>query len=65
MIYLRGQSIRNNSPRFDIPFDRQTLADFLCVERSALSAEIGKLCKKGLIAARKNHFELLKADERF
>lgn len=65
MIYLRGQSIRNNSPRFDIPFDRQALADFLCVERSALSAEIGKLCKKGLIAARKNHFELLKADERF
>ena len=59
MTYLRGQSIRNNSLKFEIPFDRQALADFLCVERSALSAEIGKLCRKGTIAVRKNHFELL------
>lgn len=60
LTYLHGQSIRNNSLKFEIPFDRQALADFLCVERSALSAEIGKLCKRGVISARKNHFELLK-----
>lgn len=60
MAYLHGQSIRNNSLKFDIPFDRQALADFLCVERSALSAEIGKLCEEGIIAVRKNHFEILK-----
>ena len=60
MTYLHGQSIRNNSLSFDIPFDRQALADFLCVERSALSAEIGKLCDEGVIAVRKNHFEILK-----
>ena len=59
MTYLRGQSIRNNSLKFEISFDRQALADFLCVERSALSAEIGKLCRKGVIAVRKNSFELL------
>ena len=33
----------------DIPFDRQQLADYLCVERSALSAEISRLSKLGLI----------------
>jgi CRP-like cAMP-binding protein len=60
MTYLHGQSIRNNSLKFEIPFDRQALADFLCVERSALSAEIGRLCKEGVISVRKNHFELLK-----
>ena len=46
--------------KFEIPFDRQALADFLCVDRSALSAEIGRLCKEGVISVRKNHFELLK-----
>ena len=60
MTYLHGQSIRNNSLKFDIPFDRQALADFLCVERSALSAEISKMCKDGVINAHKNHFEILK-----
>ena len=42
----------------DIPFDRQQLADYLCVERSALSAEISRLSKLGLITSRKNHFAL-------
>ena len=43
---------------FDIPFDRQQLADYLCVERSALSAEISRLSKLGLITSRKSHFAL-------
>ena len=43
---------------FDIPFDRQQLADFLCVERSALSAEISRSSKLGLITSRKSHFIL-------
>jgi len=43
---------------FDIPFDRQQLADFLCVERSALSAEISRLSKLGLITSRKNNFTM-------
>ena len=42
----------------DIPFDRQQLADYLCVERSALSAEISRLSKLGLITSRKSHFAL-------
>ena len=43
----------------DIPFDRQQLADFLCVKRAAMSAELSKLQKEGLLATKRNHFELL------
>ena len=59
MKYLIEESVRRGSKEFDIPFDRQALADYLCVERSALSAEIGKLVKKGLLESRKSHFKLL------
>ena len=43
----------------DIPFDRQQLADFLCVERAAMSVELSKLQKEGLLVTKRNHFELL------
>lgn len=44
---------------FEIPFDRQELADYLEVDRSGLSAEISKLKKDGLIENNKNYFRLL------
>ena len=47
---------------FDIPYDRQELADYLEVERSGLSLEISKMRNEGLIENRKNHFELLNID---
>lgn len=50
----------NASREFDIPLDRQGLADYLCVERSALSYEISRLCRAGVISSRKSHFALLK-----
>lgn len=56
--YLSAQSIKQNSLSFDIPFDRQQLADFLCVERAAMSVEISKLQKEGLLKTNRNHFEL-------
>lgn len=56
--YLSSESIRQASLSFDIPFDRQQLADFLCVERAAMSVEISKLSKEGLLKTHKNHFEL-------
>lgn len=56
--YLTQKSIENNSKTFNIPHDRQGLADYLCVERSAMSAEITKLQKEGLIKTRKNYFEI-------
>lgn len=43
----------------DIPFDHQQLADFLCVERAAMSAELSKLQKEGLLVTKRNHFQLL------
>ena len=45
---------------FDIPFNRQQLADYLSVDRSALSAELGKMQKEGLLRVKKNLFEIMK-----
>ena len=59
MTYLTLQAKKADSNSFDIPFDRQELADYLEVERSGLSAEISKMKKEGLIDNQKNHFELL------
>ena len=59
MAFLMDQAKINQSGRFTIPYDRQELADYLGVERSAMSAEIGKLCKEGVISCRKSCFELL------
>lgn len=57
--YLSAQSKRAGSTRFDIPFDRQQLADYLSVDRSALSSCLGALKRDGIIDFQKNHFTLL------
>ena len=62
MAYLSLQAKRVGSTRFEIPFDRQELADYLEVDRSGLSAEIGKLKKEGIIKNRKNHFVIMAQD---
>ena len=59
MAYLTGQAKLRGSNSFTIPYDRQALADYLGVERSAMSAEIGKLRKDGIIRSDKNRFTLL------
>ena len=59
MTYLMLQAKKAESNSFEIPFDRQELADYLDVDRSGLSAEISKLRKEGIINNQKNHFELL------
>lgn len=56
--YLSAESIRQRSLSFDIPYDRQKLADFLCVDRAAMSVELSKLQKEGLLKTHRNHFEL-------
>ena len=60
MSFLDDQAKLHHSPEFDIPFDRQALADYLGVERSAMSAEISKLVKEGYIKTKRSHFILLK-----
>ena len=57
--YLSAESIRHSSLSFDIPFDRQQLADYLCIDRAAMSTEISKLQKEGFIKTHRNHFEVL------
>lgn len=57
--YLSTQSRQVGSSSFDIPFNRQQLADYLSVERSALSSCLSKMQKDGVIRFRKSHFELL------
>ena len=58
--YLNAVSLQQHSAAFDIPFDRQQLADYLNVERTALSKELGKMRAEGLIRCRRNHFEILR-----
>ena len=58
LAYLSYESERAGSKEFDIPFDRQQLADYLGVDRSALSAELSRMQKAGLITTRRSHFTL-------
>ena len=57
--YLAIEAQKAGRHGFDIPFDRQELADYLEVDRSGWSAEIGKLKKEGILDSHKNHFVLL------
>ena len=57
--YLSDEAKRSKSSSFSIPFNRQQLADFLSVDRSAMSNELCKMRNEGLIAFNKNHFTLL------
>lgn len=57
--YLSEQAKKSQSSYFEIPFNRQQLADFLSVDRSAMSSELGKLRDEGLLTFEKNHFRLL------
>lgn len=56
--YLSAQAVCNGSHIFSIPFNRQQLADYLNVDRSALSNELSKMQKEGLLKVDRNHFEL-------
>ena len=59
MTYLHITAKEQGSSSFTIPYDRQELADYLEVDRSGLSAEIGKLRREGILTAEKNRFTLL------
>ena len=59
--YLAAEAVKNRSNQFEIPFNRQELADYLCVDRSALSRELGAMQAEGLLKYEKNRFELTRA----
>lgn len=56
--YLSEESLKHKCPTFDIPFNRQQLADYLCVDRSAMSNELSKLKEEGILTFEKNRFRL-------
>ena len=58
MSYFSAEAQRLGKYEFDIPFSRQQLADYLAVERSGLSLELGKMRDEGLLDFHKNHFVL-------
>lgn len=59
MTYLSLQSSFFQSREFDIPFNRQEMADYLCLNRSKLSYELSQMQKDGLIRYKRNHFEVI------
>ncbi len=56
--YLSQEAARQHSADICIPFNRQQLADYLAVDRSAMSNELGKMRDEGLLTFRKNRFSL-------
>lgn len=59
MTYFNMQVITKKSNKFQIPFDREALADFLNVNRSSMSRELSKMQEEGIIKFNKNKFEIL------
>ena len=57
--YLSEEAKKQNSSDFTIPFNRQQLADFLSVDRSAMSNELCKMRDEGMLEFNKNQFKLL------
>ena len=58
MFYLSEEALRQESSSFTLPFNRQQLADFLSVDQSAMSAELSRMKKDGLIDYYKDKFIL-------
>lgn len=61
--YLSEQSMKEGCASFSIPFNRQQLADFLSVDRSAMSNELCKMRDEGMIEFHRNHFVLHEKEE--
>lgn len=56
--YLSYEAAKQGGYEFDIPFNRQQLADYLNVDRSALSNELSKMTKEGLLVVNRSHFQI-------
>lgn len=65
LAFLLAEAKRRGSSEFTINCGRQTLADYLGVDRSTMSAEIGKLRKEGYIEVNRRCFKILKNPEYF
>lgn len=59
LVFFEEQKKNAKSNGFSIPLNREQLADYLMVDRTALSAELGRMREEGLIDFHKNQFRLL------
>lgn len=64
MFYLSDEALRQHSHSFTLPFNRQEMADFLSVDRSAMSAELSKMKRDGLVEYHKDQFVLKQYDKK-
>jgi len=62
LAYLSAVARRSGSNEFVIPMNRQQLADYLSVDRSAMSAELGRMREDGLVEFSRNRFRLLSGE---
>lgn len=60
LTYLNYEMVKNNANTFEIPYNRQQLSDFLFIDRSAMSSELSKLKKEGILDFDKNTFKIIK-----
>ena len=58
LTYLTAEYRKQGTSTFEIPFNRQQLADYLSVDRSAMSNELSKMRDEGLLDFNRNHFTL-------
>lgn len=63
LTYLSAQSRKAGSTAFEIPFSRQQMADYLNLDRSALSKELGRMREDGILEFQKNRFILKQRDK--
>ncbi len=63
LAYLNSVSLQKHTTEFDIPFNRQQLADYLNLERTNMSKELTRMQKDGIIECWKSHFKLLRGNE--
>lgn len=61
--YLNSIALKKHKTEFDVPFDRQHMADYLNLDRTALSKELGRMRDDGLISFHKNHFRILNREQ--
>ena len=64
LAFLSSQAMLTKTHTVEIPFNRQELADYLGVDRSALSRELGTMQAQGLLKYEKNRFELTRAENK-
>lgn len=63
LAYLSAQAVQQGAMEITIPFNRQQMADYLNLDRSALSKELCRMREEGLLLFHKNHFTLLQMEE--